>query len=88
MISALELVLLAAAGYRATQLVVHETILEAPRDQVAAWHGRKPDSKTRTSVLTLISCVYCTGWWVSGALLATWLLATGRFDDTHGEVRK
>ncbi|KQW11455.1 DUF1360 domain-containing protein [Streptomyces sp. Root369] len=81
MIDALELAVLAAAGYRATQLVVHDTILDAPRDQVTAWHSRKPDGRTRTAVLTLISCVYCTGWWVSGILLATWLLVTGQFDD-------
>ncbi|MGJ3558874.1 DUF1360 domain-containing protein [Streptomyces sp. INA 01156] len=47
-----------------------------------AWHSRKPDSRARTALVTLISCVYCTGWWVAGALLATWLLATGQWHDT------
>jgi hypothetical protein len=42
---------------------------------------RNADSGTRTALLTLISCAYCSGWWVSGVLLATWLLVSGQFDD-------
>ncbi|MFE6555476.1 DUF1360 domain-containing protein [Streptomyces sp. NPDC057746] len=80
MISIPELVVLAAAGYRGTQLAVHDTILDPARNTVFDWRSRNPDSRARTFVITLISCVYCTGWWVSGALLATWLLVTGQFD--------
>ncbi|MER5466704.1 DUF1360 domain-containing protein [Streptomyces sp. NPDC002668] len=75
------LVILAAADYRGTQLVVHDSILDATRDWLTAWHGRNPDSGTRTALFTLISCAYCSGWWVSGVLLATWLLVSGQFDD-------
>jgi hypothetical protein len=81
MLSPVNLALLALAGYRATQLLVHDTILDAPRDRVMAWQQKRPESTARTAVVTLISCVYCTGWWVAGALLATWLLATGTWDD-------
>ncbi|MGY3199724.1 DUF1360 domain-containing protein [Streptomyces sp. TE5632] len=81
MISIPELVVLAAAGYRATQLLVHDSILDVPRDRLFAWHSRNTDSTTRTALVTLISCVYCTGWWVAGALLATWLLASGQWHD-------
>ncbi|MGW5925251.1 DUF1360 domain-containing protein [Streptomyces anulatus] len=81
MISLAELLLLAAAGYRGTQLLVHDTILDPVRDRLHAWHEQRPTSMARTAVVTLISCVYCMGWWVSGALLALYLLLTGQF---HG----
>ncbi|WP_327345968.1 DUF1360 domain-containing protein [Streptomyces europaeiscabiei] len=81
MISFPELAVLAAAGYRATQLAVHDTILDPVRDKVFAWRARLPESKPRTFVIALMSCVYCMGWWVSGALLAIWLLATGRWHE-------
>lgn len=81
MISLPELALLAFAGYRATQLAVHDTILDALRDAVFAWHERRPESNVRSAVVSLISCVYCMGWWVSGAILATWLLTTGQWHD-------
>lgn len=80
MLSPAELALLALAGYRATQIVVHDSFLDPARDRVLAWQQEKPDSHARDAVVTLISCVYCTGWWVAGALLATWLLATGSWD--------
>ncbi|MGW7260507.1 DUF1360 domain-containing protein [Streptomyces sp. NPDC054834] len=64
------LALLGLAGYRGTQLAVHDTILDPVRDRITAWHERRLDSKPRTAVVALISCVYCMGWWVSGALLA------------------
>lgn len=81
MVSALEFLVLAVAGYRGTQLVVHDSILDTPRDALYAWHGKKVDSKVRSAATKLISCVYCAGFWVSGILLATWLLVTGQFDD-------
>jgi hypothetical protein len=77
-----ELVLLGAAGYRATQLAVHDTILDPVRDRLHAWHEQRPESATREFVITLISCVYCMGWWISGALLATYLLASGQWHGT------
>lgn len=76
-----ELALLALAGYRATQLAVHDSILDPVRDRIFAWYEKRPESGPRTAVITLISCVYCMGWWIAGALLATWLLATGAW---HG----
>lgn len=81
MLTLTELALLAFAGYRATQLAVHDTILDFARNAVFSWHSRKIDSPVRSAVVTLISCPYCMGWWISGALLAVWLLTTGRFDD-------
>lgn len=77
MISPTELALLALAGYRGTQLVVHDSILDPVRARIDAWQQKKPHSTFRDSVVTLISCVYCSGWWVAGTLLATCLLATG-----------
>ncbi|MER5699476.1 DUF1360 domain-containing protein [Streptomyces mirabilis] len=75
------LVVLAAAGYRATQLAVHDTVLDPARAVVFDWHSRKTDGPVRNAAVTLISCPYCMGWWISGALLAVYLLVTGQFDD-------
>ncbi|MFD5788587.1 DUF1360 domain-containing protein [Streptomyces sp. NPDC127037] len=76
MLSLTTLAVLAFAGYRGTQLLVHDSILDPARARVDAWQQKRPTSWLRDAVVTLISCVYCTGWWVSGAVLATWLLAT------------
>ncbi|WP_086778064.1 DUF1360 domain-containing protein [Streptomyces griseus] len=81
MLTLVELAVLAAAGYRGTQLLVHDSILDPARDRIEGWFQKKPESKARELVVTLISCVYCTGWWVSGAVLATYLLAAGRWHD-------
>lgn len=81
LIGAFDLALLGFAGYRGTQLLVHDSILDPARDRVFAWQQARPDSIPREWIVTLISCVYCTGWWVAGALLATYLVVTGRFDD-------
>ncbi|UJV42970.1 DUF1360 domain-containing protein [Streptomyces sp. AMCC400023] len=74
MVSPTELAVLAFAAYRGTQLAVHDTILDVPRSWLYDWHSRKPESPLRNALVTLISCVYCMGWWVSGALLAAYLL--------------
>lgn len=76
-----ELALLALAGYRGTQLAVHDTVLDWPRSLVYDWHARKTESVVRTAAVTLISCIYCMGWWVSGAFLAVYLVLT---DQWHG----
>ncbi|MFE0545182.1 hypothetical protein [Streptomyces sp. NPDC058891] len=80
MISIPELVVLAAAGYRATQLAVPDMILDPARARVFDWHSRNTDSTIRIAAVTLITCPYCMGWRISGALVATWPLATGQFD--------
>ncbi|WP_327385058.1 DUF1360 domain-containing protein [Streptomyces sp. NBC_01207] len=82
MITIPELALLALAGYRATQLVVHDTILDPVRGRIEAAHEARPTSRLLTAVMMLLSCVYCVGWWVAGALLAAYLLATGQWDGT------
>ncbi|MEW2066658.1 DUF1360 domain-containing protein [Streptomyces sp. NPDC007346] len=82
MITVWELVLLAFAGYRGTQLAVHDSILDPVRDRIHEWHEARPESGAREFVITLISCVYCMGWWISGALLATYLLVTGSWTGT------
>ncbi|MFB8381199.1 DUF1360 domain-containing protein [Streptomyces rubiginosohelvolus] len=81
MLSLVELAVLAAAGYRGTQLLVHDSILDPVRDRIEGWFQKKPESKARELVVALISCVYCTGWWVSGCVLATYLFAAGRWHD-------
>lgn len=81
MISLIELVVLGFAAYRATQLVVHDTILDPARARLAAWHVKKLDSRPRAFVMQLLSCIYCIGFWLAGIALLVYLLATGRFHD-------
>ncbi|MFC4060234.1 DUF1360 domain-containing protein [Planomonospora corallina] len=79
MITLVDLAVLALAGYRGTQLIVHDTILDGLRDLVFRWHAADPGSRARSAAVTLLSCVYCMGWWVCGAVLAIYLTATGRW---------
>lgn len=76
------LAVLALAGYRATQLAVWDSILDPARNRVMDWQARRPDSSLRAAVLTLITCVYCAGWWLSGAVLALYLTTTGTWHGT------
>lgn len=87
MISLPVLILLGIAAYRATQLGVHDSILDPARERLAAWHANNLDSRPRGFLMQLIGCVYCLGWWMSGATLGTYLLATGTWGDdwlAHG----
>lgn len=81
MITPAVLLVLALAGYRVTQAVVHDTIFDRARSALHTWHAAAPSRVVRASLATLIACIYCAGWWVAGALLATWLLVTGAWHD-------
>jgi hypothetical protein len=70
------LALLGFAAYRATQLGVHDTILDPGRERLAAWQANNRDSKPRAFLIQLISCIYCLGFWLSGVTLLAYLLAT------------
>lgn len=82
MLNLAELTLLALAGYRGTQLIVFDTVLDAPRTVVFNWHGRETESAVRAAAVTLISCIYCMGFWVSGAFLAAYLYASHQWHGT------
>ncbi|TDC28496.1 DUF1360 domain-containing protein [Micromonospora sp. 15K316] len=75
------LIALGVASYRATHLVVHDSIADPVRDRLFNWYDRKPTSTPRDLLTTLISCTYCAGWWVSGAVLTTYLSATGGWSE-------
>lgn len=81
MVSPPELAVLCLAAYRGTQLAVHDTILDVPRGWVFRWHAAKDTSPVRAALITLISCVYCAGFWISGAALFGYLGATGGLDE-------
>jgi hypothetical protein len=72
LVSVIELAVLGFASYRATQLGVHDTILDPARQRLAAWHANNIDSRPRKFLMQLISCIYCFGWWLSGAVLTAW----------------
>lgn len=81
MISVPVLAVLGFAAYRATQLGVHDTILDPARQRLGVWHANDLDSKPRAFVMQLIGCIYCLGFWLSGVTLLVYLLATGGWVD-------
>ncbi|MER6632883.1 DUF1360 domain-containing protein [Streptomyces sp. NPDC000987] len=81
MISLPVLALLGFAAYRATQLGVHDSILDQARQRLVAWHADRADSRARSFVIQLAGCVYCLGFWLSGVTLLTYLAASGRWGD-------
>jgi hypothetical protein len=82
LIGTTELLLLGFAAYRATRIAVHDQITDPLRNPLFTWHANRPTSPLRTALITLISCTYCAGWWISGAILATYLTASGTWHDT------
>jgi len=77
--SLLTLGVLGLAAYRATQLVVWDTIGDPVRARIELWHARRFESAFRTFVRDLISCTYCAGWWLSLLTLAVYLTAAGQW---------
>lgn len=73
-------VVLVLAAYRATRLVVHDSLWEHTRDrlldalQVRAQRGATFTAFTATKAHDLLSCPYCVGVWASAAAvgLAAW----------------
>jgi hypothetical protein len=80
----LDLTVLAAlslASYRATQLVVWDTIGDPLRDRLELWHAKNHESRVRTFFRQLVACPYCVGWWLSMLTVAVFLTATGGWGD-------
>lgn len=82
MLSPVELGALGFAAYRATQLVVHDSILDGLRERLELWHAVRFDSRFRTFVRDLLSCTYCSGWWLSLVTVLTYLTVTGGWAGT------
>lgn len=66
----LALPLLTLASYRAWRLIALDTITEPIRSRVIFRDGRVWEW-----LATLITCVWCSGAWVSGAASLSWLYA-------------
>lgn len=67
------------AAYRATQFVVHDTLADPVRNRIELWHARKFDSRIRSFVRDLLSCVYCVGFWLSAVAVAVYLTAADQW---------
>lgn len=70
---------LGLASYRATQLIVWDSILDGWRKKIELWRVAKFDSRFRKFVWDLISCTYCTGFWLSVITTLTYLTAAGQW---------
>lgn len=71
--------LLGLASYRATQLVVHDSIGDRLRHRIELWHAVKFESRARSFVRDLIGCTYCAGWWLSLVTVLVYLTAAGQW---------
>ena len=76
MLGPAELAVLGFAAYRATQLVVHDTIGDGWRHRLELWHAVKHESRVRTFIRQLVSCPYCIGWWLSMVTTLAYITAT------------
>lgn len=76
------IVVLGFAAYRATQLVVWDTIGDPIRARIELWHAARHDSKLRTFVRSLLSCIYCVGWWLSILTTLVYVTATKQWGST------
>lgn len=70
------------AAYRATQLVVWDTIGDPVRAKIELWHAQRHESRVRSFVRQLISCIYCAGWWLSILTGLVYATATGQWGHT------
>lgn len=77
MLGLTELVVLGAAAARGTQLVVHDQIGDPLRNRLELWHAKRHDSRVRTFIRDLLSCVLCAGFWASVITLAVYHTITG-----------
>lgn len=73
------LAVLSLAAYRATQLVVWDSIGDGLRDRLELWHAKNHESRWRTFLRDLVSCPYCTGWWLSLVTLVVYLTVAGQW---------
>lgn len=73
------LAILGFAAYRATQLVVWDTIGDGMRKRIELWHASNHTSGFRTFIRKLIGCPYCTGWWLSMITVLVYLTAAGQW---------
>src|SRR5688572_18329490 len=80
MLNLIELILLAFAAARGTQLIVHDSILDGARVALGKWHAAKIDSKVRAFVMTLLGCIYCTGFHMAWITTTVYLTVMGRWD--------
>jgi hypothetical protein len=61
---ALVLIAMTFAAYRLTRFLVEDSLLDRPREAILT---KYPPNTHKLG--TLLSCVFCAGWWISGAML-------------------
>lgn len=59
--------LIGVAGYRLWRVIALDEITEPIRNWL---HGRRRNLRMVNGVLALSYCVWCLGWWITGALSA------------------
>lgn len=72
MVTTLAFVILAAAAYRITRLIVIDDVTAILRNAWTGFLASKPN-KVKSWALDLFTCTWCTGVWVSFFLYAIYL---------------
>lgn len=68
----LDFIILALASYRLTRLLVEDALLDGPRNRF--WAKFPPES---SKVGYLLTCYWCTGFWISLFVVGLYLLLPG-----------
>jgi len=76
-----EFIILAFAAARATRFVTADSLLDRFRERLNNWFADKPTSSWRTFWVTLLSCPFCIGFWLSAVTVAVYLATSGRWHD-------
>lgn len=83
MLTLTEYLILALAAARITQFLVWDDLLTPARERVGLWAAGTEDNpgphRARLFLIKLIGCPLCLGYWVSGAVLASYLLGSGQW---------
>jgi hypothetical protein len=78
-----EFVILSLAAGRITQFAVWDSLLDPARHRLDVWaagtEANPGPHAARLFLLKLIGCPLCLGFWISGAVLASYLLASGQW---------
>lgn len=88
LVALVPLIVLAFASYRITRFIVVDDLSEGVREKVHLFLIKKEQKEGRlkffwTKLYQLTSCTYCTGFWVTAALYATYAWDKGYSVGAH-----
>lgn len=84
-------ILLALIAYRLWRLIAEDDVLDVPRRKLVrlaeSWQpGDAIPSEYREKLALFITCPWCAGFWVCGAVLIAWMGTLGEWPDSTSDV--